>query len=193
MNIKIVASAFVIAMASCAGKSSNDPMNNIVSMDLKDSSVYSFSLKDVTGKETINLADYKGKKILLVNVASECGYTPQYKDLQTLFDANKDRLVIIGLPCNQFGGQEPGTGDEIASFCEKNYGVTFPITEKIDVKGENQHPLYQWLTLKQYNGLDDFNVKWNFNKFLISEDGKLLAYFSSSVKPLSSEITDYLK
>lgn len=155
--------------------------------------IYQISMLSANGKDSINLSDFKGKKLLVVNVASECGYTPQYKELQALSDQYKDKLVVIGFPCNQFGGQEPGTESEIVAFCQKNYGVTFPITEKGDVKGDNQHPLYQWLTKKENNGKDDYTVKWNFNKFLISESGELISYFPSSVKPLSSDITDYLK
>jgi len=156
------------------------------------STVYDFSIKDIDGKE-IHLKDYKGKKILLVNVASKCGYTPQYEGLQKLYEQNKDNLIIIGLPCNQFMHQEPGTNQEIKSFCSKNYGVTFPITEKINVKGEEIHPLYKWLTTKELNGVEDSKVKWNFQKYLIDEEGKLLHMFGTKVKPLSEEIVNAIK
>lgn len=149
---------------------------------------HELSLKTLDGKGQINFADYKGKKVLCVNVASECGYTYQYEDLQKLSERYKDTLVIVGFPCNQFGGQEPGAPEEIATFCQKNYGVTFPLTEKIDVKGNNQHPVYQWLTKKQYNGVDDYSVSWNFNKFLLDENGKLMAHFGSKTKPFDADL-----
>lgn len=149
---------------------------------------YELSIKSLDGKNTINFADLKGKKILCVNTASECGYTKQYEGLQVLSEKYKGKLVVIGFPCNQFGGQEPGSTEEIGTFCKKNYGVTFPLTEKIDVKGAKQHPVYQWLCQKSNNGLGDYEVKWNFNKFLISESGKLIAYYPSSVKPESEEL-----
>jgi glutathione peroxidase len=153
------------------------------------STVYDFSIKDIDGKE-INLEEYKGKKILFVNVASKCGYTAQYEGLQKLYEENKENLVIIGLPCNQFMHQEPGTNKEIKSFCTKNYGVTFPITEKVNVKGDKIHPLYNWLTRKELNGVEDSKVKWNFQKYLIDEEGKLVQVFGSKVEPLSPEIID---
>jgi len=153
------------------------------------SSVYDFSLTGIDGKE-INLNAFNGKKILFVNVASKCGYTPQYEGLQKLYEQNKEKLVIIGLPCNQFMHQEPGTNEEIQSFCTKNYGVTFPITEKVNVKGDKIHPLYNWLTRKELNGVEDSKVKWNFQKYLIDEEGKLVQVFGSKVEPLSQEIID---
>lgn len=153
---------------------------------------YSLSIKTLDGSKTINFSQFKGKKVLLVNVASECGYTPQYKTLQELHNKYKDKLVVIGFPCNQFGGQEPGAPKDIATFCEKNYGVTFMLTEKIDVKGSNQHAVYQWLTQKSLNGVSDANVKWNFNKFLVDENGKWLEYFGSGVDPLSENIVGKL-
>ncbi|MFN4084102.1 MAG: glutathione peroxidase [Bacteroidia bacterium] len=153
---------------------------------------YSLNIKSLDGKSTINFKDFKGKKVLCVNVASECGYTPQYKSLQELHEKYKDKLVVIGFPCNQFGGQEPGSSSEIETFCKKNYGVTFLLTEKIDVKGNNQHPVYRWLTNASENGKSDATVKWNFNKFLIDEKGNWLHYFPSSVNPLSEEIISKL-
>lgn len=149
---------------------------------------HDLSIKSLDGKQTINFSQFKGKKVLCVNTASECGYTPQYEGLQKLQEKFKDKLVVIGFPCNQFGGQEPGNNEEIATFCKKNYGVTFTLTEKIDVKGKNQHPVYQWLCQKTNNGVGDYEVKWNFNKFLINEKGELVSYFPSSVKPQSAEL-----
>ena len=154
-------------------------------------SIYKYSINSLEG-ELIDLKEFKGKKILFVNVASKCGFTPQYKDLQELHDKYGEKLVVIGFPCNQFGKQEPGTKEEIASFCERNYGVQFLITEKIDVKGENQHPIYKWLTSKEMNGVKSSSVKWNFQKYLVDESGNLIDVFPSTVNPMSEKITDLL-
>ena len=151
-------------------------------------SFYDLRIAGLNGKDTINFKDFAGKKILCVNTASECGYTPQYEALQKLAETYKDKLVIIGFPCNQFGGQEPGDASQIRMFCTSRYHITFPITEKVEVKGDNQHTVYQWLTQKKYNGKEDYNVRWNFGKFLLDEKGKLIAYFPSQVKPLDQEI-----
>ena len=155
-------------------------------------SIHSFKVKSIDGKE-INLASFKGKKILIVNTASKCGYTGQYEALQKVYTQYKHKLVIIGFPCNQFGGQEPGTNDAIVEFCQKNYGVTFPLADKVDVKGENAAPIYKWLTQKSQNGVLDATIGWNFNKFLLDEQGKMIAYFPSNVKPDSESILSYLK
>lgn len=155
-------------------------------------SLYEISIASIEN-EPINLSEFKGKKILFVNVASKCGFTPQYAGLQKLNDTYKENLVIIGVPCNQFMGQEPGSSEEIVQFCKKNYGVSFMMTEKVDVKGKNQHPLYTWLTSKKLNGSADSKVNWNFQKYLVNERGELLDVFSSNVKPLDEKITNYLK
>ncbi len=156
-------------------------------------SLYSQSIKiNTLDGKALDLSSFKGKKVLFVNTASECGYTPQYKELQALSEKYKDKLVIVGLPCNQFGGQEPGSAKEIAHFCEKNYGVTFTLTEKIDVKANGQHELYKWLTQKNLNGLKDSRVSWNFQKYLVNENGELVEVFGSSTKPMSKEITELL-
>lgn len=155
-------------------------------------SFHQFTISGLLGDE-INMADYEGKYILCVNVASKCGYTPQYGPLQKLYDQYQDQLVVIGFPCNQFMNQEPGSADDIATFCEKNYGVTFPMTEKLDVKGKEQHPIYAWLTDKAQNEVADAKVSWNFNKFLISPKGEWLAHFASGVDPLSEEIVNHLQ
>lgn len=154
-------------------------------------SIYDISLTSLNG-EKIDLSAFKGKKILIVNTASECGFTKQYADLQKLHEKYHDKLVIIGVPCNQFGGQEPGNAQEIKTFCQVNYGVTFLMTEKVDVKGENQHPLYQWLTKKELNGVKSSSVKWNFQKYLIDEQGNLLDYYFSITNPMSPKITKQL-
>lgn len=153
----------------------------------KQKSIYDFKVAAIDGG-TINFADFKGKKILIVNTASKCGYTPQYKDLEELYRKYKDKLVVVGFPANNFGGQEPGSNAEIKEFCTQNYGVSFPMAAKVSVKGDDIHPLFHWLTHKSENGVLDAEIKWNFGKFLIDEKGKLLAYFPSRVNPLSEEI-----
>jgi glutathione peroxidase len=155
-------------------------------------SIHTFKVKALDGTE-IDFSKFKGKKILVVNTASKCGYTPQYEALEKLYAEHKDKLVIVGFPCNQFGGQEPGTASEIQEFCTKNYGVTFPLAEKIDVKGDNISPVYKWLCTKTENGVLDATITWNFNKFLLDENGKLIAYFPSKVKPTDDDIVKYLK
>ncbi|WP_439644690.1 glutathione peroxidase [Flavihumibacter petaseus] len=154
-------------------------------------SIYDFKLVSLDGK-SFDLSAYKGKKILIVNTASACGFTPQYADLENLYEKYKDKLVVIGFPANNFGEQEKGTNSEIQSFCKKNYGVTFPMSEKVSVKGTDIHPLFQYLTHEAEKlGVKD-PIKWNFTKFLIDEKGKLVAVFPSDVKPLSDDITKYL-
>jgi glutathione peroxidase len=155
-------------------------------------SIHQFKVTSIDGK-TIDFSKYKGKKILVVNTASECGYTPQYEGLEKLYELYKDKLVVVGFPCNQFGGQEPGTEETILSFCKARYGVTFPLTAKVDVKGENISPVYKWLCNKSENGVLDATIKWNFNKFMLDENGKLLAYFPSKISPDSDEIVNLLK
>ena len=155
-------------------------------------SIYDIEINSLQNNP-IQLSDFKGKHILFVNVASKCGFTPQYKDLEKLHQEYKDNLVIIGVPCNQFGKQEPGSANEIEEFCQVNYGVSFLITEKVDVKGSDQHPLYSWLTSKDFNGKKSSSVKWNFQKYFVSPEGKLIDYFFSITKPTSSKITKHLK
>ncbi|WGH77081.1 glutathione peroxidase [Tenacibaculum tangerinum] len=154
-------------------------------------SLFDVKISSING-ESLDLSQFKGKKILFVNVASKCGFTGQYEGLQELYTKYKDKLVVVGVPCNQFGGQEPGTTKEIQSFCSVNYGVEFPMTEKIEVKGENQHPLYQWLTQKEKNGKLNSSVKWNFQKYLVDEEGRLIDVFYSMTKPSSKKITKLL-
>jgi glutathione peroxidase len=151
-------------------------------------SFYDISIQSIDDKE-IKMSDFKDKYILVVNVASFCGYTSQYTDLQKLSQKYADQLVVLAVPCNQFGAQEPGKPAEIKTFCESNYNITFPLTEKVNVKGDNQHCLYGWLTKKSENGVGDFSVSWNFNKFLVGPKGNLIAYFKSGVSPMDDEIT----
>ena len=154
--------------------------------------IYNIEIKSLQNNPIL-FSDFKGKHILFVNVASKCGFTPQYKGLEELHNMYKDNLVVIGVPCNQFGSQEPGSSSEIEEFCEVNYGVSFLITEKIEVKGNKQHPIYQWLTSKNLNNKKSSSVKWNFQKYLVSPEGELIDYYFSITKPLSSKITKHLK
>ena len=150
-------------------------------------SIYDFKVKAVDGG-TIDFASFKGKKILIVNVASECGYTGQYADLEKLYRKYKDQLVIIGFPSNDFLGQEPGTNEEISQFCTSKYDITFPLAAKTSVKGRNMSPVYQWLTNKKLNGVENSDVSWNFNKYLVSEDGAYICHFKSKVTPFDPAI-----
>jgi glutathione peroxidase len=155
-------------------------------------SVYEFKVSGLDGK-AIDLSKFKGKKILIVNTASKCGYTPQYADLEKLYTQYQSKLVVVGFPANNFGQQEPGTSQEITEFCTKNYGVTFPMAEKSDVVGDNISPLFKYLTDEAHKlGVADPVIKWNFTKFLVDENGKLIAVFPSKVKPTDDQITKYL-
>ena len=156
-------------------------------------SFYDFKVKDIEGKD-FDLSSLKGKKVLVVNTASKCGFTPQYKQLQEIFEKyGGDKFTIIGFPTNNFLWQEPGTNQEIAEYCTKNYGVTFKMMSKISVKGKDMHPLYQWLTCKSQNGVMDSEVKWNFQKYLIDESGKLVDVVYSKVKPDDDLIVNWIK
>ncbi|MBU3675597.1 MAG: glutathione peroxidase [Chitinophagaceae bacterium] len=161
-------------------------------LDAQTKSIYDFTVPGLDGGK-IKFSDFKGKKILIVNTASKCGYTPQYEELEALYKQHKDKLVIIGFPANNFMFQEPGSNETIAEFCKKNYGVSFPMAAKISVKGKDMHPVYVWLTQKQYNGYSDNSVKWNFQKYLIDEKGNLIDVFEPGVKPLSTEIVSKIR
>ena len=158
---------------------------------VQNKSIYDFKVLALNG-DTIDLAAFKGKKILIVNTASKCGFTPQYEGLEQLYQKFKDRLVVIGFPCNNFLSQEPGSNEKIKAFCTKNYGVSFQKKKKISVKGKNIAPIYKWLCNKSENGVMDAKISWNFNKFLLDENGKIIAWFPSKVTPMSAEITDKL-
>lgn len=199
-RLKIIGTGLVVVALlsfSCAHNGSSATEEIVESTESNTSnmntieSIYDIKINKLDGSP-IDLNDYKGKKMLFVNVASKCGFTPQYAELQELYDKYKGKLEIFGVPCNQFGGQEPGSSDEIAQFCEKNYGVTFTMTEKVDVKGASQHPLYAWLTKKEKNGLMDATVKWNFHKFLVGEEGELVNMFDSRTNPMGTELIDAL-
>ena len=156
-------------------------------------SLHSFKTQTIDGKE-FDLASLKGKKVLVVNTASKCGLTPQYKELEALYNKYKDRnFVIIGFPANNFLSQEPGTNDEIKEFCTINYGVTFPMMTKISVKGKDQDPIYQWLTQKSENGKMDASVSWNFQKFMVDENGNLVDVVSPRESPMSEKITGWIE
>ncbi len=161
------------------------------SSNLQTKSIYDFKVESLDGGE-IDFADFKGKKILIVNTASKCGYTPQYEGLEELYKKYKDRLIVIGFPANNFFSQEPGSNETIEAFCKKNYGVTFPMAAKISVKGKDIAPIYEWLCTKNQNGVMNAKVSWNFNKFLIDENGQIVAHFKSNVKPMSEEIISKL-
>ncbi|MFY8097550.1 MAG: glutathione peroxidase [Flavobacterium sp.] len=155
--------------------------------------IYNYRVKDIAGDD-FDFASLKGKKIMIVNTASECGLTPQYEQLQAVYEEFKDKnFVIIGFPANNFGAQEPGSNEQIATFCKKNYGVSFPIMSKISVKGSDIHPIYQFLTQKAKNGLQDSEVQWNFQKYLIDEEGHLAKVISPRTLPNDPEIINWIK
>lgn len=164
-----------------------------VSLEAQNKSFYDFTVKTIDGKD-FPLSQLKGKKVLVVNVASKCGFTPQYAQLEELYEKYKDKdFVILGFPANNFLWQEPGTNEEIAKFCSLTYNVTFPMMAKISVKGKDKAPLYQWLTEKALNGKQDASVQWNFQKFMIGEDGQWVGYVSPKGSPLSEEIITWVE
>lgn len=178
------------SLLSCAQGGNKKPnLNSNETMK----SFYDFKVKTIDGAE-FDLAQLKGKKVMVVNTASKCGLTPQYEKLEKLYkEYGGDKFVIIGFPANNFLGQEPGSNKEIAEFCQKNYGVTFPMMEKISVKGKDQHELYQWLTNKSLNGVSDASVSWNFHKFLIDENGKWVKSINAQTDPMDKEIIEWIK
>jgi len=183
--VAIATAAFL--MYSKASKSDS------LELDTQLESIYDFTIEDIYGEE-FSLSEYKGKKILLVNTASKCGLTYQYEQLQELYEQYKDQnFEIIGFPSNDFAMQERGSNDEIASFCQKNYGVTFKMMSKIKVKGNKMHPLYIYLTQKKYNGYKDSKVSWNFQKYLIGEEGKLEKIVSPKTNPKDAKIIDWIE
>lgn len=183
--------SFVAFINSCAQKKSETSKTK--TKELMGKSIYDYKVDALEEGKTINFADFKGKKILIVNTASECGFTPQYKDLEQISKEYGDKLVVVGFPANNFGGQEPGTNVEIGAFCEKNYGVTFPLAAKVSVKGDDKAPIFKYLTEKDLNGVKDSDILWNFTKFLLDENGKLIGSFKSDVKPTDEAIVKYLK
>jgi glutathione peroxidase len=154
-------------------------------------SIKSFKVKGIDGKE-LDFASFGNKKLMIVNVASECGFTPQYRQLQELYESFHDKLVIVGFPCNDFGNQEPGNEKDIEKFCQLNFGVSFPLTEKVKILGSETHPVYQWLTQKSQNQHSDSEVSWNFQKYLLDQDGRLQKVLPSSVSPVDPEVVDWV-
>lgn len=190
-KIFLILLSFVAFFNSCAQKRTN--VSKTKSKELMGKTIYDYKVDALEEGKEINFADFKGKKILIVNTASECGFTPQYADLEKLSNEYKDKLVVIGFPANNFGGQEPGSNVEIGAFCQKNYGVTFPLAAKVSVKGDDTAPIFKYLTEKELNGVKNTTILWNFTKFLVDENGKLVDSFISTTKPTDEAITKYLK
>jgi len=190
-KIFLILLSFVAFFNSCAQKKSD--VSKTKSKELMGKTIYDYKVEGLEEGKEINFADFKGKKILIVNTASECGFTPQYADLEKLSNEYKDKLVVIGFPANNFGGQEPGSNVEIGAFCQKNYGVTFPLAAKVSVKGDDTAPIFKYLTEKELNGVKNTTILWNFTKFLVDENGKLVDSFISTTKPTDEAITKYLK
>lgn len=189
--IKSVTIAITLALLACKPMNNIGLQNNLMAGEVK--SFHDVTAKDIDGKE-YKMSQLKGKKVMVVNVASHCGYTPQYAQLQELYNKYKDKnFIILGFPCNQFMGQEPGNNTEILEFCQKNYGVTFPLFEKVDVKGPDICPVFQYLTQKALNGVEDSEVSWNFNKYLIDENGQYIKHLKSGVEPMDEEITNWIE
>ncbi len=184
-----------LILASCQNKTQNPTLamnTDTPTTILSKETIYQFKTKDLDGND-FDFASLKGKKILIVNTASECGLTPQYKDLEAIYKKYSDKnFVIVGFPANNFGSQEPGSNKEIAAFCQQNYGVTFPMMSKISVKGKDMNEIYQFLTQKSKNGLQDSDVEWNFQKYLINEKGELVKVLSPRVLPTDQEIIEWI-
>lgn len=180
----------MLSVAPAQAQVKKTPKKSHKTMDA--STIYQFKVTDLTGNE-FDFATLKGKKVIVVNTASKCGLTPQYKELEALYEKYKDKgLVIVGFPANNFAGQEPGTNKEIATFCQQNYGVSFPMMGKISVKGDDMAPIYHFLTEKSKNGLEDSEVEWNFQKYLINEKGHLEKVVSPKTLPTDAEIVNWI-
>lgn len=190
-KIFLVMLSFVAFLQSCTNQKSE--ISKSKTTELMGKTIYDYKVAGLEEGKEINFADFKGKKILIVNTASECGFTPQYADLEELSNEYKDKLVVIGFPANNFGGQEPGSNVEIGAFCQKNFGVTFPLAAKVSVKGDDTAPIFKYLTEKELNGVKNTTILWNFTKFLVDENGKLVDSFISTTKPTDEAITKYLK
>lgn len=184
----------LILLASCQNQAQTKTLKSTQkTKTMSASTIYQFKVKDLYGEE-FDFSSLKGKKVIIVNTASKCGLTPQYKDLEALYKEYKDKgLVIVGFPANNFMQQEPGSNEEIATFCERNYGVTFPMMEKISVKGDDMAPIYQFLTQKAKNGVQDSEVEWNFQKYLINEKGELVKVIGPRTLPTDPEIVNWIK
>lgn len=187
------------AVISCFACQQNQAQSKLVKASTQKNNkmvkenIYQFKVKDLAGDD-FDFATLKGKKVLIVNTASKCGLTPQYKDLQAIYDQYKDKgLVVVGFPANNFASQEPGTNEEIGAFCQQNYGVTFPMMEKISVKGDDMNEVYKFLTQKSKNGLQDSEVEWNFQKYLINEKGELEKVITPRTLVTDPEVTNWVK
>jgi glutathione peroxidase len=192
MSYLLYFSLTILTMVACSSKQTEITYINNTAMtsDSQPSSVHDFTMLSLEG-DTVSLADYKGKVLVIVNVASKCGLTPQYKEIEAFYRKYKDRGVeVLGFPANNFLSQEPGSNEDIKEFCERNYGVTFPMFSKISVKGKNMAPLYQYLTSKDINGVEDAPVKWNFQKFLVDGEGKLVRSFGPKTTVEEQEFLD---
>ena len=185
--LAVLAIGIILLLVGLTAKKSNDPVEKSKAI----ASFYDLKATSIDGKE-INFEQFKGKKVLIVNTASACGYTYQYEGLQKLHDLYGEDVAVLGFPANDFMFQERGSDSDIADFCEKNYGVTFQMFSKITTRGKNQSPIYTWLTNKDLNGWNEKKPTWNFCKYLVNEDGDLVAFFDKSIKPLSKEITGLL-
>jgi glutathione peroxidase len=191
--LKITAFISLILSACMGGTTQSRPENTTqMTDDVTKTSFYSFKMKAIDGK-TIDFSQYKGKKVLLVNVASKCGYTAQYEKLQAFHEKYGDKVAVLGFPANNFGGQEPGANTEIAEFCKSKFGVSFQMFEKISVKDEDVSPLYKWLSTKSENGWNEQAPTWNFCKYLINEQGELVKFFPSKVDPMGEEFLAAIK
>jgi len=183
----------ILLLVSCQNQAQNSNKTAKTTKTIMNSSIYQFKTEDLSG-DTFDFSTLKGKKILIVNTASKCGLTPQYEQLEALYKEYKDKnFVIIGFPANNFASQEPGSNAEIGAFCQKNYGVTFPMMGKISVKGDDQNEIYQFLTQKSKNGVQDSEVEWNFQKYLINEKGQLEKVISPKTLPTDPEIVSWIK
>lgn len=189
-NIAIlVCSALLMITSQVQAQTSHKPKKEIMAKE----NIYQFKVEDLSG-DTFDFASLKGKKIMIVNTASKCGLTPQYKDLEAIYKEYKDKgFVIVGFPANNFASQEPGTAKEIESFCQQNYGVTFPMMNKVSVKGSNMCEVYKFLTQKSKNGLQDSEVEWNFQKYLINEKGELVKVIKPRTLPTDPEVINWIK
>ncbi|WP_339888614.1 glutathione peroxidase [uncultured Flavobacterium sp.] len=194
MKKSFIAIVLTALLFSCQNKAQNKALSVASNTKIMEKeNIYQFKVTDLNGEE-FDFSTLKGKKIMVVNTASECGLTPQYKDLEAIYEKYKaNNFVIIGFPANNFGSQEPGTDKEIATFCEQNYGVTFPIMSKISVKGSDMHKLYQFLTQKSKNGLEDSEVQWNFQKYLINEKGELEKVISPRTLPTDASVIKWIE
>ncbi|MFC0655434.1 glutathione peroxidase [Mongoliitalea lutea] len=192
MNKLLLFSLLIIFACTSSVQKQNPETISTLDQLLMEKTIYDFKMKDINGDE-IDFSQFQGKKLLLVNVASRCGYTPQYEDLQKLHEQYGDQVTILGFPANNFGGQEPGTNEEIKEFCSSKFGVTFTMMDKVSVKGADKHPLYRWLSDKDLNGWNDKEPSWNFCKYFINEKGELVKFFPSSVKPMDNQILELIK